>query len=128
MKDLRASRRRVLKAAAATGAVAAVMGAGPRVVFAKNPRQLGPFSPWSEPVNLGPAVNSTSNDFHPGISKDELSLYFTSDRPGGVNDANPIPVTELWVTQREGLDAHWEQPLNLGRQINAFGYSSGVPI
>jgi hypothetical protein len=72
-------------------------------------------------------VNSTSNDFHPGISNDELSLYFTSDRPGGVNDANPIPITELWVTQREGLDARWEQPLNLGRQINAFGYSSGVP-
>jgi hypothetical protein len=35
MKDLRVSRRRVLKDAAGTGAVAAVMGAGPRVVFAK---------------------------------------------------------------------------------------------
>jgi hypothetical protein len=125
MEDLRVSRRQVLRTTVVTGAVGAVMG--PTVVFAKHQKQLGPFSPWSEPVNLGPVVNSASNTFHPGISKDELSLYFTSDRPGGVNGANLIPVTELWVTQRDGLDAPWEQPLNLGPQINSFGYSSGVP-
>jgi hypothetical protein len=124
MKDLRVSRRRVLKAAAGTGAVAAVMGAGPRVVFAKNPRQLGPFSPWSEPVNLGPAVNSTSNDFHPGISKDELSLYFTSDRPGGVNGVNPIPVTELWVTSAKG----WTRAGNNRSIWGARSTPSAIPL
>jgi hypothetical protein len=85
MEDLRVSRRQVLRATVATGAVGAVMG--PTVVFAKHQKQLGPFSDWSEPVNLGPVVNSLrSEDYHPGISKDGLSLYISSFRPGGVND------------------------------------------
>ena len=33
---------------------------------------------WSEPINLGPNVNSTSMDRAPAISKDGLSLYFAS--------------------------------------------------
>src|SRR2546427_6657225 len=41
------------------------------------------YSDWSAPVNLGPVVNSSSNDQHPSISKDGLSLYFVSNRPGG---------------------------------------------
>jgi len=41
------------------------------------------FSPWSDPVNLGAAVNSDGLDQDPTLSPDELSLYFTSDRPGG---------------------------------------------
>src|SRR2546422_7227456 len=33
------------------------------------------YSDWSAPVNLGPVVNSGSNEQHPAISKDGLSLY-----------------------------------------------------
>ena len=72
-------------------------------------------------------MNSTSNDFHPAISRDELSLYITSDRPGSVNGENPNAIAEMWVSQREDLDAPWEQPLNLGTNINVRGYESGVP-
>jgi hypothetical protein len=35
---------------------------------------------WSTPVNLGPIVNSTSNDCSPNISADGSTLYFTSVR------------------------------------------------
>jgi hypothetical protein len=45
-------------------------------------RQFGQFSEWSEPINLGPVVNSEFNDRHPAISPNGLSLYITSDRPG----------------------------------------------
>ncbi len=45
------------------------------------------FSDWSAPVNLGPVVNSAYNDQHPSISKDGLSLYFVSNRPGGFDPA-----------------------------------------
>jgi len=124
-EGLRANRRQFLKAAAVTSALGAVMG--PASVFSRPNRQLGPFSDWSEPVWLGPVVNSTSNDFHPAISRDELSLYITSDRPGGVNGENPNAIAEMWVSQREDLDAPWEQPLNLGPSINVRGYESGVP-
>src|SRR2546430_4850160 len=39
---------------------------------------------WAAPVNLGPVVHSAFNDQHPSISRDNLSLYFVSNRPGGV--------------------------------------------
>jgi len=118
-------RRQFLKAAIATGAVGAAMG--PRMVLSRPNRQMGPFSDWSEPVNLGPVVNSGFNDFHPGISRDGLSLYFTSDRPGGVNAGNPNAIPEIWVTQREDRDTPWEPPINLGSTINVAGYDSSVP-
>jgi hypothetical protein len=94
------------------------------MVLSRPQRQLEPFSDWSEPINLGPVVNSGFNEFHPGISRDGLSLYFTSDRPGGVNGGG---LPEIWVTQREDLDANWEHPLNLGSNINVPGYESSVP-
>jgi hypothetical protein len=115
----------ILRPTAVTGALGALMRPG--VVFAKNQRQLGPFSDWSEPVNLGPVVNSGFNEIHPGISRDGLSLYITSDRPGGVNGDNLNGIYELWVSQREDLDAPWEPPLSLGPNINVRGYGSGVP-
>jgi hypothetical protein len=46
------------------------------------------FSDWSEPVNLGPVVNSSFNEGGPAVSQERRSLYFASDRPGrlGGND------------------------------------------
>ena len=37
---------------------------------------------WSELINLGPYVNSSFADFAPGLSKDNQTLYFSSERPG----------------------------------------------
>lgn len=39
---------------------------------------------WSEPLNLGPAVNSPQADFAPALSPDGRTLFFTSERPGVV--------------------------------------------
>jgi hypothetical protein len=65
------------------------------------------YSNWSPPVNLGPVINSSFFEGNPAISKDGLSLYFTSNRPGvGGND--------IWVAHRESLDSPWLPPLNLG--------------
>ena len=33
---------------------------------------------WSQPVNLGSTVNSLAHDYHPDISHDGSTLYFTS--------------------------------------------------
>ena len=38
---------------------------------------------WTEPVNLGPTVNSPAADHSPTISDDGLCLSFASARPGG---------------------------------------------
>src|SRR2546428_6933921 len=50
-------------------------------------------SEWSEPVNLGPVVNSSSNEQNATLARDGLSLYFSSNRPGG---ADPL---DLWLPQ-----------------------------
>jgi hypothetical protein len=41
------------------------------------------FEPWSAPENLGPTVNSASNDQQPYIAADRQTLFFASDRSGG---------------------------------------------
>src|SRR5688572_190626 len=71
------------------------------------------FSDWAAPVNLGPVVNSTSNDFSPCLSKNELSLYFGSNRSGGVGAA------DIWVSQRNSVEEPWGLPINLGPVINS---------
>ena len=37
---------------------------------------------WSELINLGDKVNSDYAEFAPGLTKDNQTLYFTSERPG----------------------------------------------
>ncbi len=70
------------------------------------------FSDWSTPVNIGPIVNSTFAEGGPAISKDGLSLYFHSDRPGGEGS------TDFWVSQRAARDEPWGPPIHLGGVIN----------
>ena len=70
------------------------------------------FSEWSVPVNLGPVVNSAFEEFLPEMSKDGLSLYFASNRPG------PFGGEDLWVSRRATRDDAWDEPLNLGPNIN----------
>ena len=68
--------------------------------------------PWSEPVNLGPIVNSSGTEFGPNISADCLSLYFNSTRPGGSGQ------NDLYVTTRKTVLDSWGEPLNLGPIVN----------
>jgi hypothetical protein len=72
------------------------------------------YSDWSEPINLGPNVNSTSMDRGPAISKDGLSLYFASNRPGGFGDGTE----DIYVSQRETRDSEWGPAVNLGPIVN----------
>jgi hypothetical protein len=70
------------------------------------------YSDWSEPINLGPTVNSTSMDRAPAISKDGLSLYFASNR------LDSIGLEDIYVSQRETRDSEWGPAMNLGPIIN----------
>lgn len=66
---------------------------------------------WSEPENLGADVNSPSWDSQPALSADGRTLYFVSDRPGGMGKR------DLWVCQREA-EGRWGAARNLGKAIN----------
>ncbi len=70
-------------------------------------------SEWSEPVNLGPVVNSSAVDANAGLSPDEHTLYFVSNRLGGLGG------NDIWMSHRQCLQCPWETPVNLGAPVNS---------
>jgi Tol biopolymer transport system component len=101
-------------AACALGISATIASAMHGSATATSLRAAGPhFTGWSTPVNLGPTINTTSAEAGPALSKNGLSLYFYSDRPGGFG------VSDIWVSQRESVDDAWGAPVNLGPTINS---------
>jgi WD40 repeat protein len=103
------------------GADARVIAPGPRPDAAEASLTAAPYSDWSEVVNLGPTVNSPFNELAAEISKDGLSLYFASNRPGGFG-ANDIYVSRRECTDMDDPRCAWSSPTNLGPVINtAFG-------
>lgn len=69
---------------------------------------------WSEPKSLGKKINLEKYDeMTPYLAADGETLYFSSDRPGGLGD------NDIWMTKR--LDKTWQKwsdPVNLGAPIN----------
>lgn len=75
-------------------------------------------SSWSVPINVGAPVNSPAGEMNAALSPDELSLYFTSDRPG-------LGGFDIWVSERECMDCPWGAPVNLGAPVNSTGIDAG---
>ena len=69
---------------------------------------------WEEPVrlNLGDTIY---NYLYPALTRDELTLYFSSDMPGGEGDY------DIWMVTRRTKDDEWGKPINLGPVINTAG-------
>src|SRR5262245_11448010 len=78
-------------------------------------RRATTLSNWNEPENLGPVVNSPFNDGVPKLSRDGLTLFFSSDRPGGLGGR------DIWVASRASRREPWTAPVNLGRAVNGPG-------
>jgi Tol biopolymer transport system component len=68
---------------------------------------------FGQPTNLGPPVSTSADEFGPWISADGLSLYFTSDRPGGHGG------DDIWVASRTTKADKWGSPTNLGPIVNS---------
>jgi len=77
---------------------------------------------FGTPTNLGPTVNSSAWEFQASISADGLSLFFISNRPGGVGGL------DIWVTTRPTTTDPWGTPVNLGPTINTPVDEWGVSI
>ena len=69
---------------------------------------------WSEPVriNLGDTVN---NYLYPTLTRDQLTMYFSSDMPNGYGDY------DLWMVTRKSVDEDFGTPVNLGGTVNSAG-------
>jgi outer membrane protein OmpA-like peptidoglycan-associated protein len=74
---------------------------------------------WTEPKNLGPAVNTKYNELFFSIPPTEDAVYFSSDRPGGEGNfdlyriiPNKIPPKPKFIAFRgQALDAETGQAL-----------------
>ncbi len=69
---------------------------------------------WSAPTKIGGGVNTDDYDeISPFFAADGVTLYFASNRPGGVGDY------DIWMTKRLSADYKaWSQPVNMGDSIN----------
>ena len=68
---------------------------------------------WSDPVNLGPLINSSALDANASLSPDGHTLYFVSNRVGGLGN------NDIWMAHRRCLVCDWEAPVNVGAPINS---------
>jgi hypothetical protein len=76
---------------------------------------------WTEPVNMGAAVNTSAYDGEPWLSPDGLVLFFSSECPPGRTNSS-----DLWMTTRRSRDVAWSPAVNLGPVINT-SYPDGSP-
>lgn len=67
---------------------------------------------WSEAVEL-PFNTVEFEEAHPSIAADGMTLYFTSDRPGGFGGM------DIYKSLFQG--GTWSEPINLGETVNTPG-------
>lgn len=70
---------------------------------------------WSDPINLGPVINSSGNEQTPFLTYDGRTLFFASDHHpgfGGYDIFKSVRIGESWQ--------EWSIPENLGLPINSI--------
>ncbi|MBW8051245.1 MAG: OmpA family protein [Cytophagales bacterium] len=78
---------------------------------------------WSTPFNLGPTVNTASDEISPFLAADGVSLYFSSkgfSSYGGYDIYKTIRLDDTWQ--------NWSEPENQGPEINSDGNESCFTI
>jgi outer membrane protein OmpA-like peptidoglycan-associated protein len=81
-----------------------------------------PDGTWSRPKRMG-NLNTPGSEDTPFLAADGVTLYFTSDRPGGLGSH------DMYMSRR--LDDTWEkwsEPKNLGAPINTSDWDSYYSI
>lgn len=71
------------------------------------------FSDWEPIVHLPAPINSEFDDHAAILSKDELTMYFTSNRTGSVDGSE-----DIWISKRNSKNSRWGRPVNLGTAVN----------
>ena len=68
---------------------------------------------FSEPMNLGPVVNTFGNEVSPFLASDNVTLYYSTNGKTGYGD------NDIFVTKRlDDTWTNWSEPKNLGPAIN----------
>ena len=81
-------------------------------------KRASPADAWSEPVNLGPAVNTPDFEAFQSVSAEGLELYFTR---GGHRGGN-------YVALRSSPQDPWQTPVKLNIAINSETAEDWAPL
>ncbi len=74
---------------------------------------------WSEPINAGPAINTSRDELAPYVHGDGRSIYFSSSGWIGMGGL------DLFVSTRQ-RGKGWSIPVNLGYPVNTHGEEMGI--
>lgn len=78
---------------------------------------------FSEPINLGPMINTEFEELSPYITYDGVTLFFSSYGHDGLGDA------DIFMSRRlDDTWTNWTKPLNLGKSINSPGWDAHFKI
>lgn len=69
---------------------------------------------WSKPLNLGPTINTSVNDYSPFLAADGVTLYYSTAGKSGYGKEDIFMTTRLDDTWQ-----NWTEPLNLGPVLNS---------
>jgi len=81
-----------------------------------SPQSTAIYGDWSTPAPVA-SLNTDANDMYAVLSKDDLTVYFTSDRQGSMG------LDDLWFATRDSVDAPWGLAQNMS-EINSTAADS----
>ncbi|MFN4081295.1 MAG: OmpA family protein [Saprospiraceae bacterium] len=67
---------------------------------------------WTQPLNLGPEINSAFDDTSPFLALDGRTLYFSSNRRNGMGGF------DIWQSVYDPVARQWSAPTNLSPPVN----------
>lgn len=78
---------------------------------------------WTKPMNLGKTFNTSNKEDTPFLASDGVTLYFSSDRPGGLGKR------DIYFSKRlDDTWQNWSPAVNLGSTINTVGDDANYSI
>jgi Tol biopolymer transport system component len=81
-------------------------------LFRQGPEPQFPECGWSEPVNLGPPINSSAGDISFRTSPDGRMAAWVSNRPGTYGN------DDIWYSYWRSDSGNWSEPVNCGPNVN----------
>jgi hypothetical protein len=85
-----------------------------RLDFYYSDRIGNSWTEWSEPVNLGPGINTSANESDLAVSPDETLIIFNANRKDSIAGS-----MDLYMSRK--VNDRWTAPVNLGPRINTPG-------
>lgn len=81
---------------------------------------ISPDGTWTEPKSLGKKINLPEYDeMTPYLASDGETLYFSSNRPGGLGE------NDIYMAKRlDNTWQKWSDPVNLGSPINSENWDA----